>query len=410
MRKLLTFIWIFIITFSVIVYDTKAIDTPPTVSADGVVLMDKNTGQILYSKNLDSPYPPASTTKIMTALLALEKCNLDDVVTIGKNATDIDGSKIYIFEGEKLTIRDLLYSLLLQSANDCAVALAEHISGSTQEFVKLMNTRAKELGCKNTNFVNPHGLYDDKHRTSARDLALILRELSKHEDFKKIATTQVYVINPTNKEPNKRFIGNKDKLVLKRSKCYYEGCEGGKTGYTIQSKHSFVATATRDNKSLIAVLLHDAKHTYWDDVINLFNFGFSNYTREKLYSKNQCLYNYKINDNSSIPVLATEDFYYLRKNGDKDVPELKVNNAPLNNKFFKKGDIILTGNIVYKNQNLGKVNLASGADHSSKKLYLNKLNLNNLKYNKYLIIGTPIGILILLVLIFGLKKSKRNRI
>ncbi|KEH87478.1 D-alanyl-D-alanine carboxypeptidase family protein [Clostridium novyi] len=410
MRKLLTFIWIFIITFSVIVYDTKAIDTPPTVSADGVVLMDKNTGQILYSKNLDSPYPPASTTKIMTALLALEKCNLDDVVTIGKNATDIDGSKIYIFEGEKLTIRDLLYSLLLQSANDCAVALAEHISGSTQEFVKLMNTRAKELGCKNTNFVNPHGLYDDKHRTSARDLALILRELSKHEDFKKIATTQVYVINPTNKEPNKRFIGNKDKLVLKRSKCYYEGCEGGKTGYTIQSKHSFVATATRDNKSLIAVLLHDAKHTYWDDVINLFNFGFINYTREKLYSKNQCLYNYKINDNSSIPVLATEDFYYLRKNGDKDVPELKVNNAPLNNKFFKKGDIILTGNIVYKNQNLGKVNLASGADHSSKKLYLNKLNLNNLKYNKYLIIGTPIGILILLVLIFGLKKSKRNRI
>lgn len=408
MRKLLTFIWIFIITFSVIVYDTQAMDTPPTVSADGVVLMDKNTGQILYSKNLDSPYPPASTTKIMTALLALEKCNLDDVVTIGKNATDIDGSKIYIFEGEKLTIRDLLYSLLLQSANDCAVALAEHISGSTQEFVKLMNTRAKELGCKNTNFVNPHGLYDDKHRTSARDLALILRELSKHDDFKKIATTQVYVINPTNKEPNKRFIGNKDKLVLKRSKCYYEGCEGGKTGYTIQSKHSFVATATRDNKSLIAVLLHDAKHTYWEDVINLFNFGFSNYTREKLYSKNQCLYNYKINENTSIPVLATEDFYYLRKNGDKDVPELKVNNAPLSNKFFNKGDIILTGNIVYKHQNLGKVNLASGVDHSSKKLYLNKLD--NLRYNKYFIIGAPIGIIILLLLIFGLKKSKRNRI
>ncbi|KGN02479.1 D-alanyl-D-alanine carboxypeptidase [Clostridium novyi A str. 4570] len=408
MRKLLTFIWIFIITFSVIVYDTQAIDTPPTVSADGVVLMDKNTGQILYSKNLDSPYPPASTTKIMTALLALEKCNLDDVVTVGKNATDIDGSKIYIFEGEKLTIRDLLYSLLLQSANDCAVALAEHISGSTQEFVKLMNTRAKELGCKNTNFVNPHGLYDDKHRTSARDLALILRELSKHEDFKKIATTQIYTINPTNKEPNKRYIWNKDKLVQKKSKCYYEGCEGGKTGYTIQSKHSFVATATRDNKSLIAVLLHDTKHTYWEDVINLFNFGFSNYTREKLYSKNQCLYNYKINENTSIPVLATEDFYYLRKNGDKDVPELKVNNAPLSNKFFNKGDIILTGNIVYKNQNLGKVNLASGVDHSSKKLYLNKLK--NPKYNKYLKIGAPIVILILLILIFGSKKSKRNRI
>ena len=111
---------------------------------------------------------------------------------------------------------------------------------------------------------------------------------------------------------------------------------------------------------------------------------------------------------SSIPVLATEDFYYLRKNGDKDVPELKVNNAPLNNKFFNKGDIILTGNITYKNQNLGKVNLASGVDHSSKKLYLNKLK--NPKYNKYLKIGAPIVILILLILIFGSKKSKRNRI
>ncbi|EDS76410.1 D-alanyl-D-alanine carboxypeptidase [Clostridium botulinum C str. Eklund] len=410
MRKLLTFIWIFIITFSVIVYDTKAIDTPPTVSADGVVLMDKNTGQILYSKNLDTQYPPASTTKIMTALLAIEKCKLDDVVTIGKNATNVDGSKIYIFEGEKLTVRDLLYALLLQSANDCAVALSEHISGSTQEFVKLMNTRAKELGCKNTNFVNPHGLYDDKHRTSARDLALILRELSKHEDFKKIATTQIYTINPTNKEPNKRYIWNKDKLVQKKSKCYYEGCEGGKTGYTIQSKHSFVATATRDNKGLIAILLHDAKHTYWDDVINLFNFGFNNYTREKLYSKDQCLYNYKIDKGSTVPLIATKDFYYLRKKGDKDIPQLKVNDISLSNKTFEKGDIILTGNITYKNQNLGEVNLASGKDHSSKKFSLNKLAYGNSTYIKYLKIGIPIGILLIVTIFILIRKSKKNKI
>ncbi|AEB76521.1 D-alanyl-D-alanine carboxypeptidase family protein [Clostridium botulinum] len=410
MRKIITFISIFIIAFCINAHNTKAIDTPPTVSADGVVLMDKNTGQVLYSKNLDTQYPPASTTKIMTALLTLENCKLDDVVTVGKNAVNVDGSKVYLFEGEKLTVKDLLYALLLQSANDSAVALSEHVAGSTKEFVNLMNKKAKELGCKNTNFVNPHGLYDDKHRTTARDLGLILRELSKHEEFKQIATTSMYYINPTNKETKKRPIWNKDKLIQKNSKCYYEGCEGGKTGYTIQSKHSFVATATRNNKSLIAVLLHDAKHTYWDDVIKLFDYGFNNYTRETLYNKDQTLCNYNVTNDLKIPILASEDFYYLKRKDAKDAPKLKINDESLGSKSFNKGDIILTGNIIYQNQNLGKVSLASGSNYSSNKLPIKSLSKLSDKQIKALMVCIPLFIILIIGIIFSVKRSRNNNI
>ncbi|EES91259.1 D-alanyl-D-alanine carboxypeptidase [Clostridium sp. K25] len=410
MRKIITFISIFIIAFCINAHKTQAIDTPPTASADGVVLMDKNTGQILYSKNLDTQYPPASTTKIMTALLTLENSNLNDVVTVGKNAVNVDGSKVYLFEGEKLTIKDLLHALLLQSANDSAIALSEHVSGSTKEFVNLMNKRAKELGCKHTNFVNPHGLYDDKHRTTARDLGLILRELSKHDEFKEIATTSMYYINPTNKEAKKRPIWNKDKLVQKKSKYYYEGCEGGKTGYTIQSKHSFVATATRNNKSLIAILLHDQKHTYWNDVIKLFDYGFNNYTLETLYTKGQILCNYKVTKNFKVPILGNEDFCYLRRKDAKDTPKLKIDDKSLISKSFSKGDIILTGNIIYQNQNLGKVSLVSGINHSSNTLPLKALYKLSDKQIKALIVCIPLLIILIIGIVLAVKKSKNNNI
>ncbi len=174
------------------------------IAADGVVLMDSKTGKIIYSKNPDKPYPPASTTKIMTALLTLERGNLDDIVTIGRKPPLAEGSKIYILEGEKIKVRDLLYGLLLASANDCAEALAEYLSGSLDNFSKDMNKRAKELGCINTNFVNPSGLYNDKHRTSARDLAIIMNELVKQPEYSKIATTLSYNIPPTNKSKEKK--------------------------------------------------------------------------------------------------------------------------------------------------------------------------------------------------------------
>lgn len=293
MRKFVVLLMICLLVlsnFSGLVY---AKDNPPTVSADSAVLMDATTGEVLYGKNMDTAYPPASTTKIMTALLTLENCNLDDVVTVGKNPPLADGSKIYIFEGEKITVRDLLYGLILVSANDCAEALAEYISGSMDKFAEKMNSRALELGCKDTNFVNPSGLFNPNHKTSAKDLALIMRQLVLNSEYTKIATTQSYKIAPTNKSTLERPLWNENKLIQKGSKYYYEGCEGGKTGYTVQSDHSYVASATKDGHRLIVALVHDKNKTFFDDAPALLNYGFNTYDLVKLYNKGDLVSNYK---------------------------------------------------------------------------------------------------------------------
>ena len=368
MKKLVTFVISFIIIFSNISYKAYAKEEPPTVSADSVVLMDATTGEILYSKNPDAAYPPASTTKLMTALLTFERCNLDDVVTIGKNPPLADGSKIYLFEGEQIKVRDLLYGLLLVSGNDCAEALAEHISGSSDKFAVEMNKRALELGAKDTNFVNPSGLYNDKHKTSAKDLALIMRELSKNPEYTKIATTSFYKIPTTNKSSSERPLWNENKLIQKSSKLYYDGCEGGKTGYTIQSQHSYVSTATRNGQKLIVALVHDKNKTFFPDAAALFNYGFNNFQLMHLFSKGDLVTNYTNND-LNIPLLAASDFYYIKeKNSNNIVPKCTLNNQNLSVKFFKTGDIITDATIYLDNKTIGTLKLMSGTTHELKQV------------------------------------------
>ncbi|EJO5346421.1 D-alanyl-D-alanine carboxypeptidase [Clostridium botulinum] len=338
------------------------------IAADGVVLMDSKTGKIIYSKNPDKPYPPASTTKIMTALLTLERGNLDDVVTIGSKPPLADGSKIYIFEGEKIKVRDLLYGLLLASANDCAEALAEYLSGSLDNFAKDMNKRAKELGCTNTNFVNPSGLYNDKHRTSARDLAIIMNELVKQPEYTKIATTSSYTIPATNKSKEKRPLWNENRLIQKHSHFYLKDCEGGKTGYTIQSQHSYVASATKNDHRLIVALIHDKEKKFFQDSIKLFNYGFNNFTLNLLYPKDSYVTTYK-NDNLKIPLYASKDFYYLKPNEDNITPDLNLEKANLKNLNFKKGDVVLSANLSRGSSSIGSLTLKSGVDHKSVGLF-----------------------------------------
>lgn len=378
-KRLALFTSITIFCFCIITFiPVQAKNSVPQVSADSVVLMDGTTGQILYGKNMNTPYPPASTTKTMTALLTLENCNLDDYVTIGKNPPEVDGSKIYLFEGEKIKVRELLYGLLLPSGNDCAEALAEHISGSIDNFAKLMNKRAKELGCTNTHFVNPSGLYDDKHRTCAKDLALIMKELIKHPDYIKIATTVSHKIPPTNKEPNGRPLWNENKLVQKYSSCYYPGCLGGKTGYTIQSKHSYVAAATRNNRTLIVALVHDCEKTFFDDSRSLLNYGFKNYESIKLFSKGDKLGDYKLKNSTTVPLIASKDYYFTKKIGTNLKPSIKisVDKSKINNDF-NKNDVIGTATIVFKSGDPDKVELCSGINN----VHLSAVSLNSSKYN-----------------------------
>lgn len=341
---------------------------PPSVSADSAVLLDANTGEILFSRNPDSAYPPASTTKIMTALLVLENGHLNNYITVSKIPPKIDGTRLGLIEGEKIRVIDLLYGMLLASDNDCAEALAEYVgNGSINSFVNKMNKRAKQLGATHTHFVNPSGLFNKNHKTSSRDLALIMEKLSQNPEYSKIATTISYTIPPTNKSKTPRGVWNENKLVQKQSRYYYDGALGGKTGYTIQSLHSYVATATRNGHKLIVALIHDKNKTFFPDSISLFNYGFNNFTLEKLYSKGELITTYT-KGNISIPLIAASDFYYSKNISSKSIPVLSLKDKNLNSKSFKSGDVVDEASISINGKNIGNIKLTSGVNHERKNI------------------------------------------
>jgi D-alanyl-D-alanine carboxypeptidase (penicillin-binding protein 5/6) len=370
MKKLITII---IMTLFLVQNISSAVmaktTTPgvPSVSADSVVLMDATTGKILYEKNKNTAYPPASTTKIMTVLLVLENGNLDDMVTVSKKAESADGSKIYIFEGEIISVKELLYGLILASANDCAIALAEHISGSTEEFAKLMNEKAKSLGCKNTNFVNPNGLYDVNHKTSAYDLALIMQELTSHAEYKEISTTPSYIMAPTNKSLEKRPLWNGNRLIHRGDSYYYEGCEGGKTGYTVQSKHSYIAVATRNGQKLIVSLIHDSAKTFFPDSRKLFDYGFNNFELSKFLNKDDAVSNLTLEDGTEIPLVAAKDFYIVKAKNSTLTPTVSTTPDKLDISSFKKGDVI-SNILITCGEDSYTLPLSSGSDYTKKSL------------------------------------------
>ena len=396
MKKIVTFILFFLIICYINPYNVYATQTLPSVSADSAVILDATTGEVLYAKNPDSAYPPASTTKIMTALLTLENTNLNDKVTVGKNPPLVDGTRIGLYEGEELTVKDLLYGLLLASANDCAEALAEHIgNGSSEKFAIEMNKKAHELGAYNTNFVNPSGLFDEKHKTSAKDLALIMKELCKNPEYSKIATTLYYTIPPTNKSPKERGVWKENKLIQPNSTYYYSGCEGGKTGYTTQSLHSYVSAATRNGQRLIVALVHDKNKTFFPDSISLFNFGFDNFSLVKLYSKGDLVTTYNKN-NISVPLTAASDFYYVKNKDDAAVPSFTLKNSNLSVKFFNTGEVVEEATISFKGKNIGKLDLLSSSSHYEKQT-MASAHIENIIKNKYIIFISIMFILTLIV-------------
>ena len=253
----------------------------PSVTAESAIIMEASTGLVLYSKNINEEHYPASITKIMTVLLALEKSSLGDIVTFSKNAVyDIEAgsSRIYVDVGEQMTMQQCLYAILLDSANDVSYGVAEHIAGSVDKFADMMNEKAKSLGCKNTHFVNPHGLPDENHYTSAYDMALITREAMKNDTFRKIFGTRTYTLPPTNLQPDTRPWHNHHKLVL-GNEYKYEDCIGGKTGYTVAAKHTLVTVAKRGDLEVICVIMSEAsKANQYNHTKELFDFAFDNYS------------------------------------------------------------------------------------------------------------------------------------
>ena len=240
--------------------------SPPSVSAGSAALIDES-GQILYEKNANAKGYPASTTKIMTALVALEKLDelglgMDSEVIIPEEAVGIEGSSIYLKKGERISIEELLYGLMLQSGNDSATALAICVGGSLSSFVSMMNEKAEELGCSGTHFTNPSGLYEENHYTTAADLARIAGEAMKRDDFRKIVRTKDW----QNADGSRSF-HNKNKTVFQ-----YDGATGIKIGFTKASGRTLVASAKRDDKEMIAVVLRDGN--WFNDAYALMDYGF----------------------------------------------------------------------------------------------------------------------------------------
>lgn len=242
-------------------------------SAKSAIVMEKTTGRVLFEKNAYQKLPMASTTKIVTAITVINNCNIDEQVTIPKAACGIEGSSIYLQEGEILTVKQLLYGLMLRSGNDCAIALALHAGGSVQNFCKMMNDYARSVNAVNSNFTNPHGLHDDNHYTTAYDLALMSSCAMRNNVFREIVCTKRIQI-PCTKRGYDRVLYNKNKMLSS-----YEGATGIKTGFTRHAGRCLVSSAQRDGMELICVVLNCGP--MWEVSKQCMDSIFSEYRMEK---------------------------------------------------------------------------------------------------------------------------------
>lgn len=284
---------------------------PPEIAARGAILMDAETGQVLFQKGSGTRLYPASTTKILTVLIAAEKGKLDDIVTVSRKAANQEGSSAYLLEGETQRLEDLLYAALLQSGNDAAMAIAEHIGGTEEGFAKLMNQRARELGAENSNFVNPHGLYDPDHYTTASDLARISRAALQNPVVARIAATRKFVLPGQDSKPREFY--NHNRLLWR-----YEGAIGLKNGYTSDSGHSLVGAARRENHTLIAVVLGDDRRNVWDDVMEMLDYGFENFRPVTVVTQGEVVGQTTVERGTTdkVPVITKETISLMLKEPD----------------------------------------------------------------------------------------------
>ena len=308
-----------------------------TTSAYEYVLMDMDSGRVLASKNMNSPKLIASITKIMTAILAIENKDVNDIVKVDESISKSYGSGIYISVGEEISLKDLLYGLMLRSGNDAAMMIASYVAGSEEEFVKLMNNKAKELGMKNTIFYNSSGLDTETigNKSTAYDMALLTSYAMKNDIYKEIVKTKKHIV----KTNLKTYLWhNKNKLLE------YDYITGGKTGYTERAKRTLVSTATRDNMNLVVVTIKDSDD--WNTHKSLYEFAFNNYKSLKVLNKN----NFKvIKDEYYDKLYIKNDIFLTLKKGESRslVSHIKLEKK----RNYKTGDMV-GYNYIYLGNNL----------------------------------------------------------
>lgn len=382
----------------------------PAITSEAGIVMDIDSGAILYAKNIDTQHYPASITKVLTALVALENSELTDIVTVKQEDVEFlepGDSYIGLKPGEEITMEDALYGTLLASGNEAAHAVASSVEGGYDNFLKLMNEKAKELGCMNSNFTNSHGLHDDNHYTSARDMALIGSAVFKKEAFRKITATLQYTIPTTNITDVTRTIGQNHKMLYNWRSQYYEYCVGGKTGFTDQSLNTLVTFATKDDVNLVAVVLKANGNTYtYADTRTMFDYAFENFSKFSVTKE-------MVNDSrlksidKNATVMLPKDVSFEDLSCEIQIPT-------------EKGD--KTGSVIYRYNNiiLGKIGMTISDAHYNelhgikeqkeiKEKDKEKISAGSIIVRVILFLLFSLIVLFLLLLCYGMYRRKQRR-
>ena len=377
------------------------------LNSEAAILVEISTGRIIYEKNSTKKLYPASTTKILTAILVIENCNLNDLVTVRQSALDNIPTGYVTCNlqvGEELSVKDLLYALMIPSANDAAYVLAEHVAGSVDNFSVMMNDKAREIGCKTTHFVNPNGIHDDSHYSTAYDLYLLANYAMKNETFRNLVAATEYTLPATEKYPNEdRILKTTNELLNKNSRnYYYKNAIGIKTGYTSKAGNCLVATSSRDGLEFIAVVLNggtteDGLNSRYVDSKKLFEYAYDNFTLTKIIEKGSVVQTLEVEKGTKetkfLDLVIDETITVVNNKSidmNRVIPEITLKEmieAPIS-----AGDTI--GTIKYKVDDI---------EYSAK--LLAKTNVERVDYSMYFIIA---GLLLLMFALSVMKSSRKK--
>ena len=398
------------VTFEYIKTEQEAPDDVPDIGCKAAYLADPVSGKIFYEKNAHEKMYPASTTKILTALLVLENCRPDDIVIVSRHAIELRPAgytSANLKAGERLSVYTLLQALLIPSANEAAYALAEHVSGSVEAFASLCNSRARELGCETLHFVNPNGVHDDNHYCSAYDLYLIARECRKYDVFNEIVSTREFTVPATDVYPySDRVYSNTNELILPGSGYFYSGCTGIKTGHTNPAGECLVSSSSKDNLNLICVVMGGriigSRNERFSDTVKLLDFAYDNYSYKMIADSRKPLAEINIDnaikDTPMLDVVLQTDIVTVAPADTNEDNVITQINLPEELKApIQKNQVL--GTVTYRVDGLiYSTNMVAGNEVIKKPYWL---------YNTLVSLGV---ILVLIMIAAAVRKSKIRKV
>ena len=390
-----------IMTNCIFVYATNDLN----VDAKASLIIEENSGKVIHEDNSNVQNYPASVTKILTAILTLENCELTDTVTVSKTAiSNIPSGYVIapLFVGEQMSVEDLLYALMLKSANDAAYVLAEHVGGSVEGFSEMMNKKAEELGCKNTHFVNPNGIHNSNHYTTAYDMYLIARYAMKNEEFVKIVSTYQHALSATNKySKNDRIMKNTNSFVNPSSRYYDENVKGIKTGTTLQAGNCLITNISKNGFDVITVILGArTSESKFSETKKMMNYTFDNYEFTQIHKKGDVIKNIEVEkatkETKSLNLIISDDI--------KAINNIKIKAEEIEPEISLVDEIIAP---ILKGQELGTIKYTvDGLEYNAKLLAENDV----IKKTYYVEILLGVGVFLIIVsVIIIIKKRPRKK-